>query len=172
MQTKPCVVCGREFAKSPAHSQERWETRTRYCSRQCFGADYSRRFKKIPERACGACGKIFRPEHFGAKYCSTDCAKDRFLHRRGTNSPAWRGGRIKQDGYVRIRKEGRYVMEHRLVMEQMIGRPLLATETVHHKNGVRDDNRPENLELYAGRHTKGASSAHCATCTCFDRQIG
>lgn len=41
-------------------------------------------------------------------------------------------------------------MQHRLVMEQVIGRPLTASERVHHRNGRRDDNRPENLELWTG----------------------
>lgn len=40
------------------------------------------------------------------------------------------------------------VLEHVKVMSEMIGRPLVAGENVHHKNGVRDDNRPENLELW------------------------
>lgn len=44
--------------------------------------------------------------------------------------------------------KGKYVFEHILVMERILGRYLLPQESVHHLNGVRDDNRPENLELW------------------------
>lgn len=49
--------------------------------------------------------------------------------------------------HPRARTHG-YVFEHILVMERILGRSLLVDETVHNRNGVRNDNRPENLELW------------------------
>lgn len=58
-------------------------------------------------------------------------------------------GAVNTQGYITVMIDGKYYQKHRLIMEQHLGRKLLSTENVHHKNGNKQDNRIENLELWS-----------------------
>lgn len=85
---------------------------------------------------------------------SCGCRKKELLS--GTNHHLWKGGKSKNpQGYIQVlcpdhpnSTSNGYILEHRLVMSIKLGRPLTKDENVHHINGNREDNRPENLELW------------------------
>lgn len=77
-------------------------------------------------------------------------------YRPGPLNGRWKGGTIvRADGYVLVRigiigkseKGARYKLQHRIIMEKKIGRPLLRSEIIHHKDGDRSNNKISNLEI-------------------------
>ena len=151
--------------------------------------------KRVPTRVypqtCPGCQKQWIPSYRAKDqrpiHCSKSCGKLSF-HRdnpgiwKGKGAISWKGGKTKtRDGYMMVLAPdhpslagttGRYVREHRLVMEKVLGRYLARHEQVHHKNGIRSDNRPENLELWVLSQPSGVrehEQQHCPTCTCFDK---
>ena len=78
------------------------------------------------------------------------------VHRYGKDSPNWKGGEYKSMGYIYLLKPSHhranywgYVKRCDLVMEKKKGRDLSPGEVVHHKNKIKDDDRPENLRLFS-----------------------
>jgi len=121
---------------------------------------------------CENCGKKYTG--YGKRYCSRWCScqwTPKKQNRCGEMHKRWKNGRtINPRGYVNVRMtehpnaQNGYVLEHRLVMEKHIGRYLVSKEIVHHKNGIRTDNRIENLELLTANHPPAHSPIICPRC--------
>lgn len=133
--TRVCEQCGAEYSRLPSRTISVFLV-SRFCSHACMHLAR----EPISEKSCVACGQSFQRkkgrggDHFATqRFCSYKCAA------RSRGNPRYR----------KIRVDGKQMQEHRYVMEQMIGRPLRPFESVHHKNGHRLDNQPENLELWA-----------------------
>ncbi len=143
-----CKLCKKIF--------KRKRLKEKFCSFECAMKGRKRPKGRKPNKIivnCEACGKsIFRrPCHIKKSknnkfYCNKECRKFsmKFIgtpygFKRTTGSPL--------NPYIRCMKEGKFVYEHRWIMEQKIGRKLRRNEHVHHINGNPKDNRIENLEI-------------------------
>lgn len=89
-------------------------------------------------------------KNFGRGLCSLHYKRVR-NHGSPEKPPRLRRPFYNSNGYIYEYEDGRRQgrLQHRIIMERKLGRPLAAHESVHHKNGIKDDNRPENLELWA-----------------------
>ncbi len=135
-----------------------------------------------PNTTCHQCGaRMYRRPHQLAagkgRYCSRPCRNRAHppMGKRGPNpklqgphNPAWKGGAyiepekgyrmIRRPSHPRARANG-YVLEHILVAESMLGRPLNPSEEVHHINRDKADNDPKNLRVFAS-HLEHWMSEH------------
>lgn len=143
-QDRYCLVCGKLF-HPPRQS-------SKYCSRKCYFMtrivenkesikDKNWRFRHRLNKKCPVCGVTISDK---ASHC---VVHQTFPDRSLEKNIRWRGGRWKtRQGYTRISiGKGQSVREHRLVWEQAHNKKLPKGWLVHHLNGIRDDNRLENL---------------------------
>lgn len=116
----------------------------------------SQQLARDPDRLCSvdACGRPRRSRGMCATHARRQLAGkplDTPIRLRGKPGE----GSIHKHGYRIHRRDGRYIAEHRLVMEQYLGRRLLPGETVHHRDGRRSFNDISNLELWSSSQPSG-----------------
>ena len=116
--------------------------------------------------ACEICGRTRWVQFYNGKPCSTRCLNcanhELGRSKRGSDNPSWKGGRFRDGrGYILVRVQPDdffypmtsrgTVYEHRLIVAKSLNRCLLPWEIVHHRNGIKDDNGLENLQLLPNR---------------------
>lgn len=125
-------------------------------------------------------GSSLRNDHTKSCGClQKEVARQRAIEMAGNKSPSWKGGRLKHSGgYTKVMHKGHsradnkgYVLEHVLVWEEANGHSLPKGATLHHINGIRNDNRIENLEVWTGKHPMGVRIKDMMDfCTNFQRK--
>lgn len=164
-----CKLCGKEF-KSYNHFPK-------YCSISCKRDAWRTLIRNKEFRKKYDIGfKKGHPSWLKGTHIQTNTGKSHFKKGqkvpKGSNSHAWGGGKHIKDGYIMILNpsfktgtpadERRYIFEHRAIMEKTLGRRLGYQEIVHHKNGIKTDNRLENLELVLRKtHFGQVTCPHC-----------
>lgn len=156
---RTCEICGKKYYRRGTRKSVTCSMlcKRKYISKIQTGKTQKRSGKYI---VCRVCKKEFYESPCKAStrvYCSIDCRnKDGYFWKNisGKNNYNWKGGTTITKGYVyKLAKshpngnKGGRVMEHRLVMEKKLGRYLTKNEEVHHINGIKTDNRIENLEI-------------------------
>jgi HNH endonuclease len=132
-----CERCGKTY-----RAKESSANRRKYCSKGCSSS--ARSEKAHVDKTCPTCNTVFRVRSvLGRKYCSPKCAAV-----ANAKAKVWGDGYVSNQGYKVLTQKGQRLLEHRVLMEQMLGRPLLPFESVHHKDGNRLNNVSSNLELW------------------------
>lgn len=152
-ETNPCAVCGKPVYRNSGQAAKGVGV---FCSPACRQAGQTR---DAVVKSCARCGTEMRlkPSQAGRVYCSRACMASGATRRPLDRVHNGRSARKDAQGYVMVYEPSHpntsqkgWQYEHRLVAEAALGRYLTSTEHVHHVNHVRDDNRPENLEVMDG----------------------